>query len=70
MANQSDLEKECREIESLREGKRVLCRECHEGYYAPFNTDNPSQAHTFICDKCGARVRFEPVVDTEWMKPL
>ena len=66
MENQSNAEKEYKEIQSLRKGGIVECRECHSGIYEPINGAKPSESHYFACNKCGAVVRFEPVIDFDW----
>ena len=50
-------------LKELFEGK-LICVSCGKGIYQPFNCSYPPEEnHYFICNNCGDRIHWDPVVE-------
>lgn len=55
-----------KDLSRVREGKKVKCNKCGEGYYQPIPEGAPAdKCYTFVCPKCGDMVIFTPNVTVE-----
>ena len=51
-------------LDRLLSGEEVKCNICKKGIYKPFNPECEIN-HYFICNNCGSRFHWDPVVDIE-----
>lgn len=48
----------------LLDGEEVVCENCGKGIYRPFNPQFKVN-HSYVCDRCGDHVHWDPVVEVE-----
>lgn len=53
-------------LDNLRQGEKVKCPDCKNGYYIPYNT-TADKAHSFRCSnpECGSFIRTIPMIDID-----
>ena len=51
-------------IKRLQKGEKVLCEDCHKGYYITSAKDT-SKSYEFACEKCGSVIRISPNIIVE-----
>ena len=50
--------------ERLRNGEKIICAECKNGYYIT-GVKDISTSHCFYCDKCNSMVNIDPIIEIE-----
>ena len=53
-------------LSRLRNGEKVACLICHNGYYIPYNT-TADKAHAFNCsnENCNGHYNCDSLIDVE-----
>lgn len=51
-------------IERLREGEKIRCELCKEGYFTTVAKDI-SKSHGFSCSKCNSMINDDPILGIE-----
>ena len=50
----------------LRNGEKIECPVCHNGFYIPYNASK-DKAHSFVCsnEKCNEHYHWDPVINID-----